>query len=546
MAVKKIDQPQRVPDSVSDNSTKLAEIGYFQYTDEQAAIKQPRGAGSDNTDSGKFVSEGTRSIFNDYHVLCLNKNNYPLFDNEYYKIADAIEARDAIDLIKNPQGASIYQARDFMLCSRYGLPINRMITLRRFAYPVADNIFDVKSQPEPDVSRLITYFDDQINPLSEVLKQTWGFNWRTLQAATESAGTMIGDNQSGVNGWMGNVAKFLDGGQSSLNEVRKYSNQVDPLQDSNKIHGPVDVIAETNVRDIGLKHDFNIQLTFDYELKSINGMNPKALFIDCISNVLATTYNNGRFWGGARYWVGDRPSDWQQKFKWMNARDANDFLEKGSVALKGFLAEFGKDPGGTAIEILKTVIKNGMNLALGKILDTVGRPGIIVMNSLLRNDPVGEWHLTIGNPLNPIMTMGNLIIENTEIEFGDELGYDDFPTKFKVIITLKPGMPRDKAGIESCYNRGLGRTYWAPETIMKTQSNFGQYDASAIEVAKDNIYEFVKDASGNSGISVETANVDSNKTEPVNSNSLSGRISNFGKSGSMKPQSENKKSMEFG
>ena len=514
----KIDEPQYSSISNSDNIQKLAEIGYLKYLDEESLIKEPRGAGDDNTDTGKFIKTGKRSIFNDYHILNLNKNNYPVFDDEYHKIEESLNAKSAIDLINNPQGASIYQPKDFLLAARYGMPINRMITLRRFAYPVTDNIFDTLSQPEPDVARMVTYFDSEMNSLSEIMKMSWGFKWKSLQAATEQAGTMIGDNQSGVNGWMGTIAKYLDGGQSALNEVRKYSNQVDPLQDSNKVHGPVDVIAETNVRDIGLNQEFVATITFDYEMKAINQMNPKTLFIDCISNILATTYNNGRFWGGARYWVGDRPSDWQQKFKWMNARDANDFLEKGSVAMKGFLADFGKDPGGTAMEILKTVIKNGMNLALGKILDTVGRPGIIVMNSLLRNDPVGEWHLTIGNPLNPIMTIGNLIIDNTEIEFGEELGYDDFPTSFKVHITLKEGMPRDKAGIESVFNKGMGRTYWAPEEIINNGSNFGDYDSSAINIAKNNIYEFTKDASGSDGINVKNDNYKYNNEQLIINN----------------------------
>lgn len=497
--MRKIDTPQRVSDSISDNATKLAEIGYLEYSKSKAGIKKPR-ASEDGM--GGFPSSGTRSLFNDYHVLSHHSNNYPLFDTEYSKIRDAIEAKNVYDLINNPQGASIYGAKDFILNARYGLPINHMITLRRFAYPVTDNIFSTTHQTEPDIGRLITYFDDQVNTLSEIMKMSWNLNWHDLTASTEQAGTMIGDNQSGVNGWMGSAAKILDGGQSSGNYVSKYRNQIDPLQDSNKIHGPVDVIHKTKVRNIGLESDITIPLVFDYEMKSINGMNPKTLFIDMLSNILAVTYNNGRFWGGARYWVGDRPSDWMQKFKWMNAKDANDFLEKGSVALKGFLGDFKSDPASSAVQILKTVIRNGMNLALGKILDIVGRPGIHVMNSLLRNDPVGEWHLTIGNPLNPIMTMGNLVIDSTEIEFGDELGWDDFPTTFKVTITLSMGQPRDKAGIESVFNKGMGRTYWAPTTIIKSPTNFGNYGASAINTAQDQVYEFIKSESGSSGITV--------------------------------------------
>lgn len=509
MSQRKIDQQQRIPDSLADNATRLSEVGYFNYIN-SSGIKQPRG-GEGAPGSGK------RSIFNDYHVLSLNKGNYPLFDTEYSKIRESIDAKSAIDLISNPQGASIYTPKDFMLAARYGMPINRMITLRRFPYPSVDNIHDSSAQTEPDISRMVTYFDETINPLSDILKMSWGLNWSELVAATEQAGTMIGDSQSGVNGWMGSFAKILDQGQSALNDVRKHEIQVDPLQDSNKIHGPVDVIHKTKIRDIGLNNEMDISITFDYEMKSINGMNPKALFIDCISNILATTYNNGRFWGGARYWVGKQPSDWMQKFKWMNAKDANDFMEKGTIALKGFLSDFGSDPGAKALDILRTVIRNGMNLALGKVLDIVGRPGIAVMNSLLNNDPVGEWHLTVGNPLNPILSMGNLVINSTEIQFGDELGYDDFPTNFTVTVTLSQGMPRDKAGIESVFNKGMGRTYWAPTSILKNSTNFGSYGNSAVKTAHDQAFEFVKDpTTGSSGISISSGGGQIKTPPPTN------------------------------
>jgi hypothetical protein len=78
---------------------------------------------------------------------------------------------------------------------------------------------------------------------------------------------------------------------------------------------------------------------------------------------------------------------------------------------------------------------------------------------MLSGYPTGEWHLTIGNPLNPIAMMGNLVCNNVKVSFNDELGPDDFPTEMTVQIQLMPGRQRHRGDWESMFNRGNGRLY---------------------------------------------------------------------------------------
>jgi len=78
---------------------------------------------------------------------------------------------------------------------------------------------------------------------------------------------------------------------------------------------------------------------------------------------------------------------------------------------------------------------------------------------MLSGYPVGEWHLVVGNPLNPIAMIGNLICTNVKINFNDELGPDDFPTEIKASFTLAPGRQRHRGDWESMFNRGNGRLY---------------------------------------------------------------------------------------
>jgi hypothetical protein len=82
--------------------------------------------------------------------------------------------------------------------------------------------------------------------------------------------------------------------------------------------------------------------------------------------------------------------------------------------------------------------------------------------ALLTGDPTGQWHVTIGNPLNPIAVIGNLACTNTSVNFEGAMGVQDFPEKMVVTVTLKPGRPRDKAEIESMFNSGRGRFYIQP------------------------------------------------------------------------------------
>lgn len=465
----KIDVPVQAPSSNADKAAILGEAGGIAY--QQGKAKKPNGA-----DSGLF-SEVTQksqySIFNDYNVISFSKGNYPLTDVDS-KNKEIYKYSTALDLISNPRGASIFMPRDFLLCARYGLPINRMITLRRFPYPVPDNIFDIapgegdtkNAAGEPDIARMVTYMDQDINKISDILKFTYKMNWAMKSAQTENVGGQLNGDQRGVSGFMGSLASLCDDGTLSRQAIQGQNVlAMNPLNDSNKIHGPVDSLARVWLRDIGLETDLKFQIVFDYELRSINGLNQKAMFIDLLSNILACTFNDARFWGGARIWVGGRPSPWIRKLAWMNSGDAEKLINSAGIAIKEAVKQFSTPQ--SALDTLKNIAMNGLNLALGKLLDKIGRPSTMVMNSLLKGDPIGDWHLTIGNPMNPIMCIGNLRMTDTEIEFGDRLGYDDFPTSIKVTCTLEQGLDRGRAEIESMFNQGYSRTYWTPQSVMR-------------------------------------------------------------------------------
>lgn len=87
------------------------------------------------------------------------------------------------------------------------------------------------------------------------------------------------------------------------------------------------------------------------------------------------------------------------------------------------------------------------------------------MKALLTGEPTGNWHMTVGNPLNPILVIGNLICTKMDVQFGEEIGPDDFPLEMKVTYTLEHAMARDNAAIQSMFNRGAGKIYKLPDYV---------------------------------------------------------------------------------
>jgi hypothetical protein len=136
-----------------------------------------------------------------------------------------------------------------------------------------------------------------------------------------------------------------------------------------------------------------------------------------------------------------------------NLNDAKDKL--GDISFSNLfesLKDLGKDP-----DILRVVISNGL-FGQDSDIKSVAKK-LMVIKPLITGEPVGEWHLTVGNPMNPIAMIGNLVCNDMTMSYGEELGYDDFPTTLKFTVNLSHGRDRDKGDIEAIFNMGQGRTY---------------------------------------------------------------------------------------
>ena len=492
------------PDASNSVGTDFRKLGGYANSTHKALyqVDMPRGSESDTGQDTQL--QGRQSLFNLYNLYAGAGDGIWL--DEDLQTNKAFTMPTARTLIEHPRGQVIYDWSDFAYCTHYGkIPNNRLITLRRFAQPVMDDITNTVAHPSPDIARMVTWFDGENNKLEDLLNMSFGLNWRTLKSSVEEA-RVVGGSQDGVNGWMRTVSKMLD---PKFGEERLQGNarlSIAPNHDSNKVYGPIDVIDQTTIRDRGLKFDQTFTLKFFYSCKSIDGINAKSAMVDCLSNVLATTYNNAKFWGGARYWTGPRPSrfwNWALTAE-QGAIDValtgsfNDIFNYFKGLGEGIMNSM-KGKGG--VDTLKSIASVALKrFAVAKMLNIIGRPSLPVMNSLLKGDPIGEWHLMIGNPMRPILCVGNLVVDSVNIvPASSELGFDDFPTDFIVTVNLKHAMPRDKAGIESMMTAGKGRTYWKPSdsdfaNIVKASQEAKKANSVGIDAYTDafkNAHDFV-------------------------------------------------------
>ena len=453
----------------------------------------------------------TKSLFNNVQGIGAYteyqmKSNAPLIDSP--RTRKEIKADDDCSVKalvtkseKNQMGRQIYRYADFMYCKYLGqVPNNYMITLRRFPYPCADHIGfigDGSDENEhklqkhmPDMGRMITWLGTPGNDITNILHYKVTMPFKEMTAKMEDGGNAGGDSggllgtlmnmggnsayQSAVlSGHAGSasnkfIGQVLGSGVSKYLDNPPYEGMVGAV-DNNKPWGPIDVIKKTHIRgDDGLVFENSFDLTFDYKLRSYDGVNGKAAFLDLIANILAVTYSTGKFWGG-----GYRGSGLSQHNAFANLPIYN--IKNGASwsevmgAVTESLSEVGKAMNGNkeltgnfladAKSILSNMGKQFAQAILGGALNKLGRPMKNAVNSLLSPAPVGFWHVTVGNPMHPIIQMGNMIIDNCEITQYGPLGLDDFPTGLKVKVTLKHAKSRDATLFEQMFHYGEYRIY---------------------------------------------------------------------------------------
>lgn len=506
---------------------------------------------------GKFTAAGQSAatlakanLLNDKEFINKKRNSLKTRFNRQPNAAHLSNCsiRELCTLSKKPNsilGQARYKYADFMYCKDLGkVPNNRLITLRRFAHPVGDHIFEMTNpkysneknysfKQAGDVGRLVAWFDTDDNKLEDIIKFSYHASWKPLTAQIDEKPGRADDSSSGILGMIANsmnptynasVGAGISGTHSlfgylgskiTQNVTQGIGKNYELLtnHDRNKVYEPKDRIQSTHIYDGALEFNHQFTLTFSYVLRGYENINPKSAFLDLIGNILEVTYKRGKFWGGRRKIIGPNANipmfNKVHQFiddAWAKAGGFLEALVNGGINFNEILGMIGQGIAGVFNQMMNTAqnaINNpqGVIAAFGQYIananttcnisaalkgymkNAIGRPQLIAWNSLLDGGDVGLWHVTIGNPKNPIVAMGNLILDDATITQSGPLGLDDFPTELKVTVTLKHARPRDITDIGKMYTKGLESLYKGFENHRLT--DFYKMQASEAKAIKD-------------------------------------------------------------
>lgn len=509
-----------------------------------------------NPNSNVSISvAGVRSIFNKSGAVLLGgdsqdvlggaspwrvSNNVPLIDspsnrksirdNSGYTIKELVEASQAGVL-----GSAIYAYSDFMYCKYLGqIPNNYLITLRRFPTPVDDYISsagisggmrkEVKSTNPIPIGQLVTWMNTPGNEVDKLLTYSVSMPYDEKKASVQQDNTSADSQQKPLNSAFALFDKTYQqqyqsgySGQAINHYVEKmfpklggkmdapYSGLIG-WQDQNKVYGPVDAVKKVYYRgDQGIDFNQSIKITFEYELRSYNGINGRQAMLDLLSNILNVTYTTGTFWGGGYIGTGAHQSNIFSNLNIMKAKggftnfmdaftkDVHDLAPKAKAGVE----KFSKNP----LKAIGEFFNNIGGMLMGGLLNALGRPQKSQVASLLSPAPTGLWHLTIGNPFHPIMSLGNMVLTSTTITHTGPLGLDDFPTGIKVECDLTRGKPRDLRQIEMMYMNGNDRIYHSMgPKIFDMYTHAHEYKESDDSPSNKNIAGLTKFYTENSSV----------------------------------------------
>lgn len=467
------------------------------------------------------------------------------------------------------------------------IPNNHLLTLRKFTRPVGDNINTRLPKSDTpynfnqsmDVGRLVTWFGNGDNKLEDIIKYNYVATFKQFDSKVDVVESQEDEESTGIIGKIVNTinprynqamsqgrtgahnfisqlgGRYLSTSYANFGRGGQYDrHDIFGMYDHHKVYEPKNTIQSTHVYEGKLTFSQEFTIKFSYKLRAYDNINPRAAFLDLIGNILAVTYRSGTFWGGSRMFRGAPPNK-------VGTAKVNAFLDRTFDTLGGIgnnLLSGNLDIGGTLGSIwgaVKQIASDAFNtaksLALGNtstkgksplqvigaivkhtglwsgvqgmIKNGLGRPAVYALDSLLTGDNVGLWHLTIGNPRNPIMSIGNLIIDKSEITQSGPLGLDDFPTDLMVSVSLKHGRPRDSAEIQKMYTKGSGPIY--TPLGAKAASDF--YKLTSIKYSsnitedkndkEDSIFNFIEQqkASTNSNAKSDSARTTDEQTKIV-------------------------------
>jgi len=393
---------------------------------------------------------------------------------------------------KNAKGLKL-KPSDFTYLRDIGVfPINRLMILRRYpeGVVVPNDLNNCNVTPMSTIIGWVKADDDLLNfSVNE--------EWKTQNKWLHDLMAEIIQNEFGIDvkgifpipGW---GQGFMFGLLNRMG-LTDYSSTNLPIGDANLLKEGITREHEAP----GLKSSFSFSLETVYEQKMIGGLDPGSAFNDIMTNALTMGTSNIRYLGKpgnklsrAIRTANNNPSDpggWKDLI----------VLAVTSVidALTDTFKDVTRKQSSTNQEV-KTANKDefndlppekkeddteegGKNKDAESALDNLNKIGVVkqLISSILAstvaryqwpirgalNQLTGEaatpWHLTIGNPYTPLLSMANIKVNSVDVTMGSELAYNDMPKHMTVKIAMEQGRNFGKQEIERMFGIEYRRKY---------------------------------------------------------------------------------------
>jgi hypothetical protein len=494
-----INESNQTDDDVAEQTTSLDESGDITFSQSQQVILNTVGGYNVGIRSSQLEDVyGSPSLFNSNSIFVYPSSSHgngfrafsdvrgeqKMFSNFNPSILDIVD-HSKIFSPDSKTDVSLKLA-DFVYCKYYKkIPNNRLIILRRYPFPTYNNLHFPFNESVKPLSQAITYFGGETdNDLSEILKISGYKNYKELTAELNIVSGQ-GQNKdmsdspfSTSNSTVEKGLKVFSAASGRGDLSGREKTKIDALAGKNwenERKGEENVLHKTHIADVGVGANLEFSITFEYKLRSFDGVNPRIAMLDLLTNLMTLCHTNASFWGGQNIVLPNSP-----KFPFIGNQD--DFYRGDYSAYLGSVMDWFSEPfksGGGLSNLIDGLMSGNLSSlgdALGglgsKVLDlqsSKSRSSVVGLKALLDSSPIGNYHMTIGNPLQPIAKIGNLICPTFTLTVGDDLGYNDFPTEIKLVVDLKTATPLDSTGVQGIFSNGISsnRMYMKPATFLE-------------------------------------------------------------------------------
>jgi hypothetical protein len=369
------------------------------------------------------------------------------------------------------------KSSDFVYTQDYGVyPNNRLIVCRRFPGPIDDDL--TKGGVEPSTT-LISWFGEDQNPVDFSFGEKWKETSETLKEVLNEFGKDVGIKaieSSGLGGRLaslGNAIPLPGITQVLQREILTSLGIIGPGASKLPVGDP-NLIMESMRRETvsmeqpgsGLTGKISVTVKCKWEQKFIAGVDPTFVYYDILRTVLSFGGSNATFYLGASK-LGSGVEKFLEKLRTDPFGLIQEFVSKLQETLKKFLekvkiyfekGDVPKDDKPAGIGTLDTDEGDSFTRSLGnfgELLTSVTsfvtykyKIRIMGIMNYLTGSPSGPWHVTVGNPMRPILSSGDMFTTSVTVKLGPTLSFNDLPSTIECDFKL-----------ESARNLGIGEIF---------------------------------------------------------------------------------------